>query len=318
MLLSEKKLLVQLRTFSRFSIVFGLIISIPLSFYFPEELGWQIALALIALTVGIPHGAVDHLVTVPKFQPLRMALFLAGYLAVTGLVIWFILSANLLGFQLIVLLSAIHFGIGDASFISELEARTASESFPKIPYALAAGFTPVMLPLVSDQSAAALTAVNPQIENWSLGLAPYLFVAFVSLNLAVSALMLYKKRNQEALDLLLLLGISLIAPPLVAFAFYFGLWHALRHTGRLTLVLPRAAEAHERGQSGVALWQAVVAGIPALILVLGFTIWLGLTNGFDLSQDLLWYLLVVIWALTVPHMALTARLDAKALRWSRV
>lgn len=318
MLLSEKKLLVQLRTISRYSIVLGLFISVPLSFFFPNDLTWQLVLALVALTVGIPHGAVDHIVTVPKFQPLRMALFLAGYLAVTGLVIWFILSANLLGFQLVVLMSAIHFGIGDASFISELDKRSGEGDFPKLWYALAAGFTPVMLPLVSTQSAQALQEVNPAIRDWAYGFAPALFVGFVALNLGVTALMLLKKRNQEALDLALLLAISLIAPPLVAFAFYFGLWHALRHTGRLSLELPASLKAHESSRPGLAFWQAVLAGIPALILVIGFTFWLGLSGGgFSLPRDLLWYLLVVIWALTVPHMALTARLDARAMGWSK-
>ena len=318
MLLSEKKLLVQLRTFSRFSIVLGLFISVPLSFFFPNELGWQIALALIALTVGIPHGAVDHIVTVPKFASLKMAFFLLGYLAVTGLVIWFILSANLLGFQLVVLMSAIHFGIGDASFIAELDRRQGNGDFPKVWYAMAAGFTPVVLPLVSNQSSAALQQVNPEITNWAFGFAPSLFVIFVLLNLGVTLLMLLKKRNQEALDLALLLGISLIAPPLVAFAFYFGLWHALRHTGRLSLELPASLKAHESDRPVLAFWKAVLAGIPALILVIAFTFWLGLSGGgFSLPRDLLWYLLVVIWALTVPHMALTARLDAKAMGWGR-
>jgi hypothetical protein len=48
--------------------------------------------------------------------------------------------------------------------------------------------------------------------------------------------------------------------------------------------------------------------------VLALTIYLGLTQGFNISQELLWYPLVVVWALTVPHMALTLRLDVKALR----
>jgi hypothetical protein len=60
-----------------------------------------------------------------------------------------------------------------------------------------------------------------------------------------------------------------------------------------------------------------MVGLPALILVLGFTIWLGFSTGFDLPTEFLWYLLAVIWALTVPHMALTARLDAKAMGWGR-
>ena len=315
MLSSELKLLVQLRTISRFSIVLGIFISLPLSLFFPNELGWQIVLALVALTVGIPHGAVDHIVTVPKFRTVKMALFLTGYLAVTGLVIWFILSANLLGFQLVVLMSAIHFGIGDASFISEIGKRSDGADFPKHWYAFAAGFTPVVIPLVNNQSAAALNAVNPSIADWAFGFSPILFGLFVGINVSVTLLLLVKKRNQEALDLALLLAISLIAPPLVAFAFYFGLWHALRHTGRLTLELPASQRAHERGRPGLALWQAVYVGLPALVLVLGFTVWLGFSTGFDLPTEFLWYLLAVIWALTVPHMALTARLDAKALGW---
>lgn len=40
----------------------------------------------------------------------------------------------------------------------------------------------------------------------------------------------------------------------------------------------------------------------------------GLNNGFPNGSEFLWYLLAVVWALTVPHMILTARLDARALR----
>ena len=64
----------------------------------------------------------------------------------------------------------------------------------------------------------------------------------------------------------------------------------------------------------VGLVQAIWGGVRALLIVVGFTVVLGLVQGFEVGQDLLWYLLVVIWALTVPHMALTLRLDIKALR----
>jgi Brp/Blh family beta-carotene 15,15'-monooxygenase len=111
-----------------------------------------------------------------------------------------------------------------------------------------------------------------------------------------------------------LISLALVAPPLVAFAFYFGLWHALRHTGRLTLELDSANFKHQEGKPRQAFTKAFLAGIPALIITLVGTLALGLSQGFEFNQDYLWYLLVVIWALTVPHMALTARLDAKALR----
>gem|GEM_PF-1595952 len=50
---------------------------------------------------------------------------------------------------------------------------------------------------------------------------------------------------------------------------------------------------------------------------IGFTVVLGITGNFDLGADLLWLLLVVVWALTIPHMALTSRLDAKAMGFTK-
>jgi Brp/Blh family beta-carotene 15,15'-monooxygenase len=310
---SESVLLKRLQTFSRYILLFGLGVSLPLGYLFPDEFGWQVALAVSALVIGIPHGAVDHLITVPKMASARMALFLTGYLAVTGAAIWFFLNFQLLGFAIIVVISALHFGVGDASFLSELDKRIGGSGFPKILYALAAGFTPVMIPLVNSQSQAALEIVNPNLVGWASGLEQPLLIGFVLLNLVATAAMVIKRRPGIALDLLILLSISLLAPPLVAFAFYFGLWHALRHTGRLTLELESAKTQHQQSNPMGAFWKAVFAGIPALVLVLAFTAVLGFTTGFDLGSEILWYLLVVIWALTIPHMALTARLDARAM-----
>ena len=317
MVTSEIRLLKNLRAFSRYCILLGILTSLVFLALGGLPIGWQVALALVAITVGIPHGAVDHIISVPKFASGRMALFLIGYLSVVGVAIWAILSANLLGFQLVVLMSAIHFGIGDAAFISELDARKQNKSkFPKLPYIIASGFTPVIIPLSNSESAAALNEVNPILVNWAGSIAPLLFSGMVTISLASIIWMLVKKRHQEAIDLSLLLVLALVAPPLVAFAFYFGFWHALRHTGRLSIELQTSTKLHGLGRPMAALGRAIWAGVPALFIVIAFTVVLGLVQGFEFGQDLLWYLLVVIWALTVPHMALTLRLDIKALRSS--
>ena len=317
MVTSEIRLLKNLRAFSRYCILVGILTSLVFLAVGGLPIGWQVALALVALTVGIPHGAVDHIISVPKFASGRMALFLIGYLSVVGIAIWAILSANLLGFQLVVLMSAIHFGIGDAAFISELDSRQQNKSkFPKLPYILASGFTPLIIPLSNSESAAALNEVNPILVNWAGSIAPLLFASMVTISLLSIIWMLVKKRHQEVIDLSLLLVLALVAPPLVAFAFYFGFWHALRHTGRLSLELQASTKLHGLGRPMAALGKAIWAGVPALFMVIAFTVVLGLVQGFEFGQDLLWYLLVVIWALTVPHMALTLRLDIKALRSS--
>ena len=312
---SETTLLNNLRAISRYCILFGIFAALAFAPLGGIPLEWQIVLALAALTVGIPHGAVDHLITVPKFASVKMALFLAGYLAIVGIAIWAILSANLLGFQAVVLMSAIHFGLGDAAFISELNVRQANtKKFPRVAYIVASGFTPVVIPLVSLQSNDALAAVNPELINWAGGFAPGLFALMLVISGGAIIWMLLVQRLQEAIDLAVLLVLVLSAPPLVAFAFYFGLWHALRHTGRISLEFKKSQIKHQLGKPWQAFGASVWAGAPALAAVIIFTIVLGFGQGFDLSQQLLWYLLVVIWALTVPHMALTLRLDLKALK----
>lgn len=314
MLTSERHVLTRIQLISRLSVLAGVVISLPLSLLFPGQLLWQIIVAVAALSVGIPHGAVDHLIAVPRMSRRRKAAFFASYLLVTGLVIWFIVTFNLLGFQIIVVLSALHFGVGDASFVSEIDKRSPSKNFPKIWYSLAAGFTPVLIPLVNSQSQSALEAVNPALVGWSGPAATQLFVACVGLNLVTTAILIVKKRPREALDLVLLLALATLTPPLVAFAIYFGFWHALRHTARLSLELESARNLHEHGRPWAAFGQAVLVGLPSIVVVLGFAAWLGFVNGFQVGSEFLWYLLAVVWALTVPHMILTARIDARALR----
>jgi Brp/Blh family beta-carotene 15,15'-monooxygenase len=310
---SEQRLLTHLRAFSRVSLFIGAFISLPIQFLFPNQTSWQVVLAIVALAIGIPHGAMDHTVTVPKMASPTMLVFVVGYLAVTAVAIWFILSQNVLGFQLVVLMSALHFGFGDAAFLAELDARGAKRGFPKVLYALAAGFTPVGIPLVNSQSQQALALVNPNLIGWATGLAPTLFAAFVILNLTATAILFGRGHRSQALDLVLLLTLAVLAPPLVAFAFYFGFWHALRHTGRLSLELQTSTAAHKSNQPSRAFWLTVLPGLPALALVIVSASIMVALNGLNFKADFLWYLLVVIWALTVPHMVLTTRLDLRAL-----
>ena len=310
---SQSKLLVQIRAISRISVLVGLVLTLVLGHNFDNSIHMQIAIALLALTVGIPHGAVDHLIAVPKLFSLRMGAFLIGYLSVVGIAIWLMLLEPLLGFQVIVLLSAVHFGVGDASFYMELYRRLGKSGFPRIVYALAAGSTPVIIPLVNTTTNQALTAVNSELLNWAGNNTKSLLVICISVNLGASVFLASKKFFGPTADLLLLLTVACIAPPLVAFALYFGLWHALRHTARLTLEYGPSLKMHSEGKTWNSFWVAVRAGLPAVAIVLAFTVFLAVGRVSLSDNTMLWYLLVVTWALTVPHMALTGKSDLKAL-----
>jgi Brp/Blh family beta-carotene 15,15'-monooxygenase len=276
-------------------------------------MGWQVVIAVIALAIGIPHGALDHLVTLPKAQPKKMALFIVIYVAVAVVAVVGILNFNVFGFIIVLFMSAIHFGIGDAAFISEIDKRTEPErKLNRWLYIPAAGFTPVFIPLVNSASTDALASVNPALINWHQGFDSEILVAVTSFALAAIALMLIGKRYRDGLDLTLLLLLAHFAPPLIAFAVYFGCWHAMRHTARLTLSLPRSSERLSNGLNRQAFTSAVIPGLPALI---GTFVVAGLLalSGRDFTDEFFWMALVVVWALTVPHMVVTAKLDRAAL-----
>jgi Brp/Blh family beta-carotene 15,15'-monooxygenase len=304
----------QVRLFSTVAVATGILLSLIFSQVLDaRSMGWQVVIAVIALAIGIPHGALDHLVTLPKAQPKKMALFIVIYVAVAVVAVFGILNFNVFGFIIVLFMSAIHFGIGDAAFISEIDKRTEPEKkLNRWFYIPAAGFTPVFIPLVNSASTDALASVNPALINWHQGFDLEILVVVTSFALVSIALMLIGKRYREGLDLTLLLLLSHVAPPLIAFAVYFGCWHAMRHTARLTLSLPRSSQSLSKGLNRKAFTSAVIPGLPALI---GTFVVAGLLalSGRDFTDEFFWMALVVVWALTVPHMVVTAKLDRAAL-----
>ena len=304
----------RVRLFSTISVSLAILISVFFADLFGEgSMGWQVIIAVIALAIGIPHGALDHLVTLPKAQPKKMALFIAVYVAVAIVAVIGILKFNTVGFIVVLFMSAIHFGIGDAAFINEIDKRSAApKKLNRWFYIPAAGFTPVFIPLVNSASTDALASVNPALINWHQGLDSQILLVITLFTLIAIAVMAFEKRYREVLDLTVLLLLAHLAPPLIAFAVYFGCWHAMRHTARLTLSLPRCVENITQGMLRKAFSNAVIPGLPALV---GTFVVAGILalSGRDFTDEFFWMALVVVWALTVPHMAVTARLDRAAL-----
>ena len=311
----ELALFQKVRKYSRLAVG----VAIAASFLFAQVIEssdntWQVVIAVIALAVGIPHGALDHLVTLPKSSAVKMAGFITVYVAVAVIAVFLLLTWNVVGFIFVVAMSAVHFGIGDAAFISEIDRRSSyTTRFPRFSYAAAGGSLPVVIPLVSEKSSAALERVNPVLVDWHQGFNDELLLLTLVIFAIALLRLLQKRRISDGIDLSLLYLLALTAPPLVAFAVYFGCWHAMRHTARLTLVLPRSQKAFAEGRSTDAFLSAIWPGLPALIgtfVVAGIVI---AFRGGSVSDQFLWITLVIVWALTVPHMAVTARLDRKAL-----
>jgi Brp/Blh family beta-carotene 15,15'-monooxygenase len=304
----------QVRLFSSLAAAAGILLTLIFSELLDSSsLGWQVVIAIIALAIGIPHGALDHLVTLPKAAPLKMAAFIFGYVAIAVVAVIGILQFNTIGFIIVLFMSAIHFGIGDAAFLNEIDKRVETKKkLNRWFYIPAAGFTPVFIPLVNSASTEALASVNPALINWHQGFDAQILFAVTAFAVFSILVMIFDKRSREALDLSLLLLLAHFAPPLIAFAVYFGCWHAMRHTARLTLSLPRCIADLTQGNPRKAFSHAVIPGLPALVGTFAVAGVMAL-SGQDFSDEFFWMALVVVWALTVPHMVVTAKLDRAAL-----
>jgi Brp/Blh family beta-carotene 15,15'-monooxygenase len=318
MSLAQKRIFSYTRSFSSLAATSVLLLSLVFSQLIDEStITWQVVIALVALAIGIPHGALDHLVTLPRSSIVKMTLFIALYVAIAIIAVWAILNWNTAGFIAVVAMSALHFGIGDAAFISELDRSANQSASPRLAqlfYAGSAGLIPVVIPLTNQMSTSALNAVNPALLNWHGGFAEELNNLVTIFFLLALAIQLLSKRYRDGLDLSILFLLATLTPPLVAFAAYFGLWHAMRHTARLTLNLKSSQNFVSQGNAAKAFIQAVIPGLPALVGTFIVSLALAAFSPERLSDELLWLLLVVVWALTVPHMMVTARLDKAAFK----
>jgi beta-carotene 15,15'-dioxygenase len=302
------------RTFSSAAAVVAVIATVIFSSLLDHQsLHWQIAVATVALAIGIPHGALDHLVARPTGSGSTMFGFVARYVLTAVVALVAILMFNMIGFVLVLVMSAVHFGIGDTAFIAEIDKRTATKSMPLAwLYAISAGFVPVIIPLTKSSSESALEEINVNIVGWHGGFNNVLLFATAILAFTAFIALVVNKRYRDAFDIALLVLLSIVAPPLIAFAVYFGCWHAVRHTARLTLVLPSSQRAFTRGSIRGAFGLAIAPGLPALVGALVAAVAIGAFTDFE-SDSLLWTMLAIVWALTVPHMAATTRLDRGAL-----
>lgn len=265
-----------------------------------------IAIALLALVVGIPHGAVDNLTLTRALSTRERLLGAAAYVAVAALAALAIIAWPGIAFVAVLAMTVWHFGTGDVEATRELQDLPPISGLPRIGYALALGSAPVLLPLTSPAAVSTLTAIEPRLATV---MTPEVLVGtrITVLSLVVVCLLWLIQRGdiRGAIELAALAVLGYVASPLVAFAVYFGFWHALRHTARLAQVTygsitPRSLASVSKG------------GIPSVI---GFiAIVLIAVVFFDPSLamgPMLWIGLAVVWGLTVPHMILVARFDAR-------
>ena len=115
------------RTLSSMAALTAVIVTLILSRVLDvQSMHWQVVIATVALAAGIPHGALDHLVARPVGDGSTMSGFVARYVLTAIVALVAILLFNVIGFVFVLVMSAVHFGTGDAAFIAEINKRSAA------------------------------------------------------------------------------------------------------------------------------------------------------------------------------------------------
>jgi len=262
---------------------------------------------LSLVLLGMPHGAIDHLVffraAKRSITAWNLGLFIVAYIGVVAIffLLWIwqpvICALAFLG------LTAWHWGEGDRVY----EWRRGNSK--NAAFAWFRGSIPMMIPvIVHPESAIAVLEAGARVggsvdPQWSFLEATWmrilLLAGLITLGWLGRGADGYSRRlTMENLGLITLFA---LLPPLVAIAFYFVGWHSLRHI-RVIAQWMKEPIGDQKGRvnwAGFSL-HAFPFTIPAVAAV-GWMAWRDQAAG--MAMDVAWVgsYLIWLWALTWPH-----------------
>lgn len=291
------------------------VIVIALSFFASDlmESTRYLVLALVILLVGMPHGALDHIID-EKLENWngsrnKEIWFYVWYLALVGIysVLWIFFP--LFSFAFFMIITWYHFGQADAE-------RFNLESWKKGVIHFSRGLTVVGLIAYGDLTYASsvIEAVTDfSFENFSNQfisptVAAYSIAAFYPLCfLLISFTQKYSFTEFIAFftDSIIVSALFLYSDPIWAFSIYFGLWHSYNHVRVMLAYL------NEKGNNYNFGWFFKKSFIYSLLSYLGILFLYNMANAFGQEEYLVSLLFVVISVLTLPHMYVVERLYNK-------
>lgn len=174
---------------------------------------------MILLSVGIPHGAIDHLISNPKIDRKGLATFLLTYVCLIGayLLVWYFVP--LVGLLAFLTMSAYHFG--QSHFLSETSKR-----FDWLLYFSRGGYFLSAILLGDWEATKLILSPLVNLENLNQGM-NYMLLFFLCSTLLFQGVFGPKIQTRHLLEVVILAPILFYSPLLISFVVYFGFWHAL-------------------------------------------------------------------------------------------
>ena len=296
--------------------------------------------AVSLLFLGLPHGAVDHLVpgrlsgSGASFKSILGVVALYLVLASLYLALWF--TVPVVAFALFIALTWFHWGQGDLySLLALSRAEYLRSPLLRPLTVFVRGGLPMLVPLL------AFPEVYRGIANNITGLfipggigdisfvfgpafrtfAALCYAALVLFTLTLGYLRSGKAGRKpfflDAVETAMLAVYFSLVPPILAVGVYFSLWHALRHVARLMLINEVSDSDLRRGRALAAFKvffrDAAPLTLMALVILVGlYFVVPGNVSGPD---TLLALYLALISLLTLPHVVIVCFMDRRQRIW---
>lgn len=240
-------------------------------------------LSLIILA-GMPHGAADGALALIKYDDLiKKLLFFTAYisLAIMGFILWTL--APTLSLLIFLFITVQHFGAGDIKYYQYSSVPIYSKYVhgSSILIFMSIGHPAEMQSLVSlliapEHAEQVINGLTWSAIAWSIAVLSLLFKV--------------QQRRKLAIELMLIVSVAMLLPPLWSFCFYFCVIHSLRHFRLIFPTLRRSAVSIYL----TACFAVMGIGLVALLLITD------ITAQFD--QALFRSSIIALFMLTLPHM----------------
>jgi|AntAceMinimDraft_1070359.scaffolds.fasta_scaffold13871_4 Brp/Blh family beta-carotene 15,15'-monooxygenase len=287
------------------------IISILVYLVIPDGINaiQYVFLGLVLLIVGIPHGAMDHVIdgAVNDWKPdsfnLKFYSMYLGLIAVYS-VFWYFFP--LISMVIFLLITSYHFGQADTQ-------RFNLSGWPYWSMLIVRGLSLLVLLLFGDLAYASsiietITSYDYESSLLSIISTEDLMAYWVGITSGSIIFALYASKKPIKLILVALLeNVILIAMfnyvnVVIAFSLYFGLWHSFEH------VKVMAAYLFTKGEQLSLASFYKQSFTFSMLSYLGLLFIYNLLDAFGQTELMVGLLLVLISVLTLPHLVVVEQL----------
>ena len=247
---------------------------------------------LAVVFIGLPHGAMDGALAIHlgwMNRPIKAATFLLAYVGLAALVVGMWLVIPTVGFLVFLAISMFHFGRGD------IVPRAKEHQLAEVLMRGGLVLSGISLFHRSEVDSIFQVLIGSDTEIvWlflqAIGVLTIVLIPYVILSKSK------QERTAASVEVVGLLALFAIAPPLLGFAIYFCGVHSVRHFKHMGTMLKSTLQQFQVTRATV-IFSLMTWAVGLLVLA-------NQSASIGLEPALLQVIFIGLAALTVPHMIL--------------